>query len=203
MGYVNMNKAVFFDRDGTIAKDVHYCRRPEDFVLLADAAKVIKVLNDHGFKVIIITNQSGIAHGYFSEETLDEIHKKMREDLGREGARVDGIYYCPHHPDDNCECRKPKPLLVLRATRDFNLDLKNSFVVGDLQKDVELGKAVGCRTILVDSSPISISNKEVPDAIVADLKEVPDTIFRLQNSHGDAAPVMRNGRRHPNKKREV
>jgi len=198
-----MNKAVFFDRDGTIAKDVHYCRRPEDFVLLADAAKVIKVLNDHGFKVIIITNQSGIAHGYFSEETLDEIHKKMREDLGREGARVDGIYYCPHPPDDNCECRKPKPLLVLRATRDFNLDLKNSFVVGDLQKDVELGKAVGCRTILVDSSPISISNKEVPDAIVADLKEVPDTIFRLQNSHGDAAPVMRNGRRHPNKKREV
>ena len=114
-----MNRAVFLDRDGTIAKDVHYCRRPEDFVLFTDAAGVIKLLNNRGFKVIIITNQSGIAHGYLSEETLGEIHKKMKEELGREGARIDGIYYCPHHPDANCGCRKPKPSLILQATRDF------------------------------------------------------------------------------------
>jgi len=182
-----MNRAVFLDRDGTIARDVHYCRRPEDFVLFPDAAKVIKLLNDKGFKVIIITNQSGIAHGYFNEETLGEIHNKMIEELGREGARVDGIYYCPHHPDDNCGCRKPKPALILQATRDFNIDLKHSFVVGDLQKDIELGKAVGSRTILIGALPVADSDGVTPDAIVSDLTAVPDAIFKLQNDDGDIA----------------
>jgi histidinol-phosphate phosphatase family protein len=181
-----MNRAVFLDRDGTIARDVHYCRRPEDFVLYPNAAKVIRLLNNHGFKIIIITNQSGIAHGYFSEETLGEIHKKMRSELGREGARVDGIYYCPHHPDDNCECRKPRPSLILQATRDFNIDLKHSFVVGDLQKDIELGKAVGCRTILLSHLPLESSSNLVPDAIVSDLMALPDIIFKLQDDYGDA-----------------
>jgi histidinol-phosphate phosphatase family protein len=182
-----MNRAVFLDRDGTIARDVHYCRRPEDFVLFTGAAQVIKLLNDRGFKVIIITNQSGIAHGYFSEETLGEIHKKMKEELGREGVRVDGIYYCPHHPDDNCGCRKPKPALILQATRDFNIDLKHSFVVGDLQKDIELGRAAGCRTILVGALPVTNSKRAIPDAIVSDFTAVPDTIFKLQNDNGDIA----------------
>jgi len=187
-----MNRAVFLDRDGTIAKDVHYCRRPEDFVLFTDAARVIKLLNNRGFKVIIITNQSGIAHGYLSEETLGEIHKKMKEELGREGARIDGIYYCPHHPDANCGCRKPKPSLILQATRDFNIDLKHSFVVGDRQKDIELGKAVGCRTILVGALPLTNHKRAVPDAIVSDLAALPDTIFKLQN---DAGEIVAGGER--------
>jgi histidinol-phosphate phosphatase family protein len=177
-----MNRAVFLDRDGTIAKNVHYCRHPEDFTLFLDAAKVIKLLNEHGFKVIIVTNQSGIGRGYFNEETLDKIHEKMKEELAREGARVDGIYYCPHRPDDNCGCRKPKPALLLQAARDFDIDLKHSFVVGDLQMDVDLGKAAGCRTILVGAPPSTNSQGAAPDAVVPDLASVSATIFEWEGN---------------------
>ncbi len=172
-----MNRAVFLDRDGTIAKNVHYCRHPEDFVLFTDAAKVIKLLNEHGFKVIIITNQSGVGRGYFDEETLGKIHEKMKEELANKGAHIDGIYYCPHHPDDNCRCRKPKPALVLQAARDFDIDLKHSFVVGDLHMDVDLGKAAGCRTILIGTPPSTDSGGTAPDAIISDLAAVTDTIL--------------------------
>jgi histidinol-phosphate phosphatase family protein len=184
-----MNRAVFLDRDGTIARDVHYCRRPEDFVLFPSAAKVIKLLNDRGFKVIIITNQSGVAHGYFNEETLGEIHKKMMEELGREGAIIDGIYYCPHHPDDNCECRKPKPSLILQAARDFNIDLKHSFVIGDLQKDIELGQNAGCSTILLSSLPLAHNGDAVPDAVITDIMELPDVISKLQGDERNPLAV--------------
>ena len=179
-----MNKAVFLDRDGTIAKDAHYCCHPEDFVLFAQAAEVIKLLNKRGFKVIIITNQSGIGQGYLSEETLGEIHKKMAEELAREGASVDGIYYCPHHPDDNCNCRKPKPSLILQAARDFDVDMEHSFMVGDRQKDIDLGKAVGCRTILVGALPLVNNAGALPDALVSDLAELPYAIFKLQAGTG-------------------
>jgi len=180
-----MNKAVFLDRDGTIAKDVHYCRRPEDFVLFLGAARMIKLLNEHGFKVIIVTNQSGIARGYFTEETLALIHEKMKEDLAKEGACVDGIYYCSHHPDEDCRCRKPKPKLVLQAAGDFDIDLKHSFVVGDLQMDIDLGKSVGCGTILV-GTPLSTNGEgAVPDAIVSDLAEVTRTILEWGDNARD------------------
>jgi len=174
------NRAVFIDRDGTMAKDVNYCRRPEDFVLFPNTARAIKLLNEHGFKVIVVTNQSGIARGYFTEETLAQIHKKMKAELAKEGARVDGIYYCPHHPDDNCDCRKPKPKLVLQAAKEHNIALKQSFVVGDLSMDIELGKAVGCKTILLQDSPredIGVS----PDCIASDLLEAAQHVLRWKN----------------------
>lgn len=174
------NRAVFLDRDGTMAKDVHYCRRPEDFKLFPNTAKAIKLLNEHGFKVIVVTNQSGIARGYFTEETLAQIHEKMKSDLAKEGAWIDGIYYCPHHPDDNCDCRKPKPKLVLQAVRGRDIELKHSFVVGDLEMDVGLGKAVGCKTILLRDSPqedMSIS----PDYIVSDLLEATQLVLKWKN----------------------
>ena len=174
------NRAVFLDRDGTMAKDVHYCRRPEDFKLFPNTAKAIKLLNEHGFKVIVVTNQSGIARGYFTEETLAQIHEKMKSDLAKEGAWIDGIYYCPHHPDDNCDCRKPKPKLVLQAVGGRDIELKHSFVVGDLEMDVGLGKAVGCKTILLRDSPqedMSIS----PDYIVSDLLEATQLVLKWKN----------------------
>lgn len=146
-------RAVFLDRDGTIARDVHYCRRPEDLELLPTVPKAIRLLGESGFKVVVITNQSGIARGYFSEETLEQIHRKMRDDLARKGASVDAIYYCPHHPDDNCECRKPKTELFLKAARDLGIDLGSSYVVGDMQMDISAGKALGCRTVLVTTGP--------------------------------------------------
>jgi histidinol-phosphate phosphatase family protein len=147
-----MNKVVFFDRDGTIAKDVPYCSRPEQFELLPGAGKAIRGLNQAGFKVIIITNQSGIARGYFTEETLGKIHEKMRNDLAEYGAFIDAIYYCPHHPDDNCDCRKPKPGLILRAAAEHDIDLSKSFFIGDSDKDIEAGQAAGCRTVLLSGA---------------------------------------------------
>jgi len=150
-----MTRAVFLDRDGTIAQDVHYCRRPEDFDLLPTVPDAIKLLNDNGFMVVVITNQSGIARGYFDEETLARIHAKMKSELARHGAHIDAIYYCPHHPDDGCECRKPKTALFLRAAKELNIDFKLSYVVGDLQMDIDAGRAVGCKTALVTTGPQS------------------------------------------------
>ena len=164
------SRAVFVDRDGTMAKDVSYCSRPEDFKLFSTTPQAIRLLNEHGFRVIVITNQSGIARGYFTEETLAKIHEKMKRDLAQQGAWVDAIYYCPHHPDDNCECRKPKPKLVLQATDDFDIDLERSFVVGDLPMDIELGRLAGCRTILINESPSKEGDEtRNPDAIASDL----------------------------------
>jgi len=148
-----MRKAVFLDRDGTIARDVHYCRRPEDFELLPTVPKAIRLLNENGFKVIVVTNQSGITRGYFTEETLTQIHEKMKDELAKYGARVDAIYYCPHHPDDGCECRKPGTALFRKAAQEHNIDLRSSYVVGDMQMDIDAGKALGCKTVLVTTGP--------------------------------------------------
>ncbi len=142
-------KAVFLDRDGTIARDVQYCRRAEDFVLFPSAPKAIKMLNNNGFKVVVVTNQSGIARGFFSEEQLDQIHQKMKQELAKGGAWVDSIYYCPHHPDDGCECRKAKTALFYRAVQELDIDLARSYVTGDSGIDIEAGKALGCKTVLV------------------------------------------------------
>jgi len=149
----SVNKAVFLDRDGTIARDVHYCRRPEDFEILPSVPEAIKLLNENSFKVVVITNQSGIARGYFTEETLAQIHQKMKDELAKYGARVDAIYYCPHHPDDGCQCRKPKTALFLKAAEEHNIALKNSYMVGDQQMDIDAGKALGCKTALVTTGP--------------------------------------------------
>jgi len=148
-----MNTAVFLDRDGTIAKDVHYCRSPDDFELLPTVPQAIKLLNDNAFKIVIITNQSGIARGYFTEETLTQIHDKLKRELAIHGAWVDAIYYCPHHPNDNCECRKPGTALFFRAAAELSIDLQNSYVVGDMQMDIDAGKKLGCHTILVTTGP--------------------------------------------------
>ena len=166
------NRVVFLDRDGTMAKDVPYCSRVEDFELFSTTAQAIRLLNRNSFKVIVVTNQSGIARGYFSEETLGKIHEKMRLELAREGARVDAVYYCPHHPDDNCECRKPKPGLVLQAVKEHNINLRESFVVGDLENDIGLGKAVGCHTVLIGTDRTLAA-----DAVASDLMKAAHKIL--------------------------
>jgi histidinol-phosphate phosphatase family protein len=151
---VRQNRAVFFDRDGTLAPDVPYCSRAEDFVLFGEAPQSIKLLNEAGFKVIVITNQSGIARGYFSERTLSAIHAKMCREFEESGARIDAIYYCPHHPEDDCECRKPKTMLFEKAVTDFGIDVEGSFVIGDTQMDISAGKAMGCKSVLVARGPV-------------------------------------------------
>ncbi|MCH8863999.1 MAG: D-glycero-beta-D-manno-heptose 1,7-bisphosphate 7-phosphatase [Chloroflexi bacterium] len=167
------NRAVFLDRDGTMARDVSYCSRPEDFELFPGTARAVKRFPELGFKVIVVTNQSGIGRGYFSEETLAEIHDKMKKSLAEEGAHVDGIYYCPHHPDDNCDCRKPRPGMILRAAQDHDIDLKQSFVIGDFQSDIELGKAAVGKTILISQAQ---SGELMADYIAVDLCQAAEWI---------------------------
>ena len=163
------NRAVFIDRDNTLCRDVPYCSRPEDIELLPTAAKGIRLLNEHGFKVVVITNQSGIARGYFTEETLSRIHQKMQNDLAEQGAFVDAIYYCPHHPDDNCECRKPKPTMILQAARDLNIDLRQSYSIGDSDMDVDAGKRAGCSTIRINSGLEGAAKESFADFVCSDL----------------------------------
>ena len=171
-------KAVFFDRDGTIARDVHYCRRVEDFEILPSVPQAIRLLNQHGFKVVVVTNQSGVARGYFTETTLLQIHQHMKEELAKYDARVDAVYYCPHHPDDGCECRKPKPGLLMKAAQDLGIDLGRSFVIGDSEIDVKAGKAVGCQTVLVtDGTNMGNEITEPPDHIADSMLQAVQWIF--------------------------
>ena len=159
------SRVVFLDRDGTIARDVHYCRRVEDLEILPTIPEGIRLLNERGFKVIVVTNQSGVARGYFTEETLAQIHEKMRDELAQHGAWVDAIYYCPHHPDEGCDCRKPKPGLIHRAAKEHNIELSQSFFIGDQLQDVEAGRSASCRTVLI-SSPVPFQMPQDPNNVV-------------------------------------
>ncbi|MFC2017862.1 D-glycero-alpha-D-manno-heptose-1,7-bisphosphate 7-phosphatase, partial [Chloroflexota bacterium] len=115
--------------------------------------EAINLLNQNSFKVVLITNQSGIERGYFDEITLASIHKKLEIELARHSAHLDGIYYCPHHPDKGCDCRKPKTALFRRAAKELDIDFEKSFMIGDMQIDIEAGKKLGCRTVLVTTGP--------------------------------------------------
>jgi D,D-heptose 1,7-bisphosphate phosphatase len=166
------DRAVFLDRDGTIARDVNYCSRVEDFEILSTVPEAIRLLNLNDFRVVVITNQSGIARGYFTEETLGRIHDKMVAELARQGARLDAVYYCPHHPDDHCGCRKPATGMFLKAAGELDIDFSRSYVVGDMQLDIEAGKLIGCKTILVTTGPRPpVTSPHVPDYVAANLME--------------------------------
>lgn len=158
-----MNKLTFLDRDGVICEDVHRLHKKEDLVLLPKSGEAIKSLNDNGYSVIVITNQAVVARGMCSEEDLSEIHGLMCSLLEEEGAKIDWIYYCPHHPEMpsdvpehakkygiDCECRKPKPGMILQAKSDFRIeDLSKNYMVGDKGSDILAGQRAGCKTILV------------------------------------------------------
>lgn len=152
----NKQKAIFLDRDGTINKYVGFLRNIDDFELIEGVAEAIKLINQSGYLAIVVTNQPVIARGETTWEELNEIHKKMATLLGKEGAYVDGIYICPHHPDKgfegerpeykiDCDCRKPKPGLLFHAAKDFNIDLSESYMIGDSHRDVEAGENAGVK----------------------------------------------------------
>jgi D-glycero-D-manno-heptose 1,7-bisphosphate phosphatase len=141
-------RAVFLDRDGTILEEVGYLNHLSRFRLLPGAATAIRRLNLAAIPVIVVTNQSGVARGFFAEEMVHRVHEKMARELSVTGAHVDGIYYCPHGGDE-CGCRKPLTGMLERAVREHGLELKNSWMVGDKYEDVALGHAGGCRSIMV------------------------------------------------------
>jgi D-glycero-D-manno-heptose 1,7-bisphosphate phosphatase len=151
-----INRAVFLDRDGTINVEREFLHRTEEFQFISGAAQAIRLLNEAGFRVIVVTNQSGIARGYYDEAAVNRLHRYMDEELISFGASIDAYYFCPHHPehgmDDNgktCGCRKPLPGMLLQAAADFSLDLSTSFIIGDKLADVQAGLNAGCRPLLV------------------------------------------------------
>ncbi len=148
--------AAFLDRDGTINEEVEALRVPEQFRLITGAGAAIRALNHHGILACIISNQSAIARGLLTENDLPPIHEKLHRELFSSGAKIDRIYYCPHHPTEGkppynivCECRKPAAGMLRRGETELGIDLKQSFVVGDRIVDVQVGKAVGATTVLV------------------------------------------------------
>ncbi|MDR2433455.1 MAG: HAD-IIIA family hydrolase [Treponema sp.] len=155
-------KCVFLDRDGTINTFNGFVTRPEDFELMDDAAEAVKIINNLGYLAIVITNQPVIARGETDIETLELIHRKMETDLGKSGAYIDDLFYCPHHPDRgfpgerpeykiDCDCRKPKPGLILRAAQKYNIDLTQSFMVGDDIRDILAGINAGCKPVFLNN----------------------------------------------------
>lgn len=168
----NRQKAIFLDRDGTINKYVGYLRNIDDFELIEGVSEAIRKINQSGYLAIVVTNQPVIARGEVTWDELHEIHRKMETLLGKDGAYIDGIYICPHHPDKgfegerpeykfDCECRKPKPGLLLLAARDFNVDLSQSIMIGDSENDILSGENAGCKTAVL----VGQNNKSLLDAV--------------------------------------
>lgn len=151
-----MRQAVFLDRDGTINEERDYLFRCEDFKFISGVPQAIKRLNDADFFVVVVTNQSGVARGYYTENDVEHLHAFIQQQLCAIGAHIDAFYYCPHHPTkglgqykQDCCCRKGEPGMLLQAAKEHSIDLKKSFIVGDKLADVEAGMAAGCRPLLV------------------------------------------------------
>lgn len=152
-----MRRAVFLDRDGTINLEKEYLYRIDEFEFVPGAPEAIRLLNESGYLVVVVTNQSGIARGYYTEEDVEKLHRFISDELARNGARVDAWMYCPHHPSGKgsyslpCSCRKPLPGMLLEAARRFDINLEESVMIGDKRTDMDAARAAGCRPILVRS----------------------------------------------------
>jgi len=152
------NKAIFIDKDGTIIPDVPYNVNPALVELSSHAAEGLKQLFDEGFKIIIISNQSGVARGFFEISALNAIEQRLKEILAEIGVPLSGFYFCPHHPEGiikpyniSCSCRKPDNGLILQAAKEHNIDLNSSWMIGDILNDVEAGCTAGCKTVLINN----------------------------------------------------
>lgn len=175
------DRAVFLDRDGTIMEDSNYVGDVERVVLIPDADAALKRLQDAGYKLFIVTNQSGVGRGYFTREAVEAIHAHLDEYFGKAGGRFDGYFVCPHHPEDNCDCRKPKPKFLLDAARVHGLDLSRCFMVGDRPSDIRTGVNAGTKTILVltGAGRETLAGQEVrPDYVAEDIGEAATWILK-------------------------
>jgi D-glycero-D-manno-heptose 1,7-bisphosphate phosphatase len=186
-------RAIFLDRDGTLVHPRHYPSRPEDLRLYDGIGPELRALRLMGFRLVVITNQSGLARGLFTVADLDRMHTHLRARLAAEGVTLDAIYFCPHHPDGvvhglarRCDCRKPEPGMLLRAAKDLRLSLADSWLVGDILDDVEAGHRAGCQSVLVDlgtESPPTVPARS-PDYIARDTRRALRLIQAIER--GDA-----------------
>lgn len=168
-------RAVFLDRDGTLNVEVNYLRRVEDLRLIPGAGEALAALRRQGFVLVGITNQAGIARGLLDETVLGAIHERLQALLAAQGARLDAVYFCPHHPEFTgaCECRKPLPGMLLQAAAELDIDLARSWMVGDTPADIAAGRAAGCRSVLVRTgygrSYVQANGGQAPETIVDDI----------------------------------
>jgi len=185
------NAAVFFDRDGTLIEDPGYLNHPDQVKLLDGAAEILKELKRLGYQTVIVTNQSGVARGIVSEEMLGRIHDRLGELLAQKGAALDGVYYCPYHPEgvipkyrQDSDWRKPEPGMLLAAAQDLDIDLTRSWMVGDSPRDVEAGHRAGCRTILLRSTGAGPdeTGADAPDGVAVNIREAANMIKKFHRS---------------------
>ncbi len=172
---------MFLDKDGTLVENIPYNADPAKMRLSPRAADGIRSLHDAGFRLFVVSNQSGVARGHFAEEALGAVEARLRELMNEAGARLAGFYYCPHHPEGSiaeyafaCECRKPEPGMILNAARDHGVDLTQSWLVGDILDDVEAGRRAGCRTVLIDNGQETewkTGPDRTPEHVAADLAD--------------------------------
>lgn len=171
--------AVFVDRDDTLIVNVGYCKDPDRIQLLPGVVEGLQKLNRAGIAIIVITNQSGVGRGFFTEDDLSAVHARLRTELEASGVSLQAIYYCPHLPEDGCSCRKPRPGLLLKAASEMDLNLKTCFMIGDRELDLLAGRAAGTRTILVFNKELrELTDVEpIADFVVKDLVEAASVIL--------------------------
>ncbi|MFQ5905104.1 MAG: D-glycero-beta-D-manno-heptose 1,7-bisphosphate 7-phosphatase [bacterium] len=174
-----MNRAVFVDRDGTLCPDVPYLDEKEKLELFPETPGAIRRLKGAGFRIVVVTNQSGVGRGYFTLDALAAVHERLRYLLKEAGADVDALYYCPHAPDDGCDCRKPKTGMIDGAAAELSISLDKSYLVGDDTVDVQLARNAGLKAILVLTGHGKKSEPSVrADAVVRNLEEAADWILK-------------------------
>jgi len=168
-------RCVFFDRDGIVNRSpgAGYVTRLEDFHILPEFLRALEVVNRKGYLAIVVTNQRGVSLGQMSAATVEQIHDRLLATVAEQGLRLDAVYYCPHE-DGQCDCRKPAPGMLLRAAEEFGVDLSRSWMVGDSDRDIEAGRAAGCRTVLVGKE----SGGSRPDYRLDDISELPGFLER-------------------------
>lgn len=191
--------AVFLDRDGTLNVEKEYVFRYEDWEWIPGAVEGLKELGKMGFKLVVVSNQSGVARGYYARADMEELHRRVGEDLKSQGVTIAGFYYCPHGPGEGCACRKPEPGMILHAAKDLDIDLSRSFMVGDKAIDVEAGRRAGVRTFLVETGYGREESRQVATGVprVKNLFEAVEAIRSL--SHPLARPF---GPPSPSRERE-
>ena len=182
-----LRATIFLDRDGTLNVEKNYLYRYEDWEWLPGAVEAIKTFNDKGFLVIVVSNQAGIARGLFFDSDVQKLHNSIDDELIKKGAKIDGFYYCPHHPEFGdktiCNCRKPSPGLLIKAKNDWDIDLKRSFMIGDKVIDMNAGKTAGVRSILVTTGHGS-SEQYLVDAETPIMTSLLSASLFIERLHG-------------------